>query len=121
MEPDKKELRNCIRLLAISMKFKPLPEERASQLIDHVLFKGEYDGVKGKDGWICFSEGIITEREIRNLLLAHSASKIAGHNNKTEPNCTEYCTKELCQKFELALLSKIVVPTAFDVLDPWEK
>ncbi len=118
MKPDKKELIKCIYLMAIAMKFDPLPEKKTIQLIDHVLFEGEYNDLEGKQGWVAFSKGLSTEREIRNLLMAHSATKIANHNNRAEPNCTEYSTKELCQKFELALHSKIVVPTDFDVLDP---
>lgn len=120
MNPNLEDLKNCIDLMAKSMKFSSLPQDRMSQLIAHVLFDEEYDGVEGKEGWSGFTKGYITGREIRDLMMAHSATKIARHEKKNEPSNTAYSTKELCQKFELALLGKIVVPTDVDVLDPWE-
>ena len=110
MKPDKKDLTECISLMAEAMKFNPLPNHRVNQLIEHVLYEREYDDIEGKEGWITFSKGLTTEREIRDLFMAHTATKIARHNKKEEPSCTEYSTKELRQKFELALLGKIIAP-----------
>lgn len=120
MKPDIEKLKKCIRLLAESMTFNPLPEDRENQLIDHVLFKQEYDGINGKESWSKFENHLITARELRNLFMAHSSTKIARHNQRNEPSDKEYITKGLCHKFEIALLGKIVIPGSFDVLDPWE-
>jgi len=121
MNPNLEELKSCIDLMARSMGFSSLPQDRVSRLIDHILFENEYDGVEGKEGWHSFTSGYITEREIRNLVMAHSATKIARYEKKSEPNFLEYSTKELCQQFEVALLGRTVVPTDIDVLDPWER
>lgn len=120
MVPDKEKLIECITSMAEAMKFDPLPYDRALQLIEHVLYKGDYNGLKGKKGWLCFEDGIITEREMRNLLMAHSATKIARFNRKDEPSCLDYSSKELCHLFEMTLFGKVVIPKHCDVLDPWE-
>ncbi len=121
IKPNKVALISCMQLMAELMELISLPNEKAAQLIEYVLFDKEYNGVKGKDGWGCFLVHLITERELRNLIMAHSASKIASYNKKTEPSCYDYITKNLCQKFEIALIGNVIVPKAHDILDPWEK
>lgn len=120
MKPDIEKLKKCIRLLAESMGFDALPENREDQLINHVLFKQEYDGVIGKEFWFRFEKQLITERELRNVFMAHSSTKIAMYNQRDEPCVGEYKTKGLCHNFEIALFGSIVVPGSVDVLDPWE-
>ena len=97
-----------------------LPETQAKQLINHVLFNNEYNSVAGKEGFECFLKNLITEREFRNLFIAHSVTEIAKFNKKTEPNFINYSTKELCQSVELAFFGKVSIPTQTDTLDPWE-
>ncbi|WP_020409585.1 hypothetical protein [Hahella ganghwensis] len=106
--------------MAEAMKLDPLPYDKAFQLIEHVLYKGEYSDLSGKEGWRCFEGGLVTEREMRNLLMAHSATKIAEFNGKDEPNSLAYSSKELCHLFEMTLFGKIVGPRSSDVIDPWE-
>ncbi len=118
---NKVELIDCVYLMAKQMKLTPLPSARAVQLIEHVLFDKEFNGVKGKDGWGCFLSHLLTEREIRNLMMAHSATRISSYNKKSEPGYNNYGTRNLCQKFEIALLDKVIIPTVHDSLDSWEK
>lgn len=119
--PNKEKLKICISDLAAAMGMKSLPEELSSNLIEHVLYKGEYQGVKGKNSWAGLIQGIITEREARNLLMAHSATKISNFNDKEEPGCNTYSTKVLCSNFEIALLGRVANLNSIDQLDPWEK
>ena len=120
-EPDKNKLKDCIDAMALAMKMEPLPNDLCFKLIDHVLYNQDYDGIEGKNGWQCFKQKLLTEREIRNLLMAHSATKIARFNKIKEPGCDTYTSMKLCQGFEVALIGRHVNPTKIDVLDPWEK
>ena len=120
-EINRKELKDCLISLADAMRLKPLSNERAEHLIDHVLYDQAYDGVKGKNAWACFKNSLLTERELRDLLMAHSATKISRHNRENEQDCRTYLTEELCNRFEYALLGKVVIPSGIDVLDPREE
>ena len=115
------ELLKCIENMADAMNYSPLSRERAEQLIEHVLFEREYNGVEGKGSWDSFSSGLITEREVRNILMAHAATKIARENELSEPNMNDYNSPELCHSFEQGLFGKPVMPKECDVLDSWEK
>lgn len=115
------DLLACIELMAASMEFKSLPQEKAKQLIEHVLFDQKYYGVEGKQAWACYASGIITKREVRNLLMAHAATKIAHENQRNEPQLSSYISPELCHRFECALFGKKIIVRKYDVLDPWEK
>ncbi len=106
MKPDIEKIVNCIDKMAEAMNMKTLPLDRCKALINHVLYDEQYDDVKGKEGWACFQDGLITEREIRNLLMAHSATKISKFNKEDEPNSNEYAFTDLCQAFDAALLGK---------------
>ena len=120
MNPDIDKLLNSIFLMAEAMKFQPLSDERAKELISHVLYDKEYDGIDGKDNWKCFQHGLLTERELRNVFMAHTATKIARDDGRNEPNCNDYNSIDLCNGFELGLLGKITKPRKVDQLDPWE-
>ena len=61
-----------------------LPDDKAKDLIEHVLYDKTWGSVKGKNGWPCFQRKLITEREIRKLIMQHCCTKIASLNNKCE-------------------------------------
>lgn len=121
MNPNIDDLLACIELMAASMKFKSLSQEKAKQLIEHVLFDQKYYGVEGKQAWACYASGIITKREVRNLLIAHAATKIAQENKRNEPQLSSYTSPGLYHRFERALFGKKIIVREDDVLDPWEK
>jgi len=121
MQPDNKKLNACVRDLAHAMKMNALPESLFYHLINHVLYDEKYDNIEGKNGWLCLEKGLLTEREMRNLFMAHSATKIARFNKALEPGCNTYATPELCNSFEYALFGRCVKLVSIDVLDPWEK
>ena len=112
--PNKEKLTICIGDMATAMGMKSLPEDLCSNLIEHVLYKSEYQGVKGKEGWAGLTRGLITEREARNLLMAHSATKISNFNEKEEPASNTYSTKTLCSNFEIALLGRSAYLNSID-------
>ena len=102
------------------MNMQPLPDVKAKLLIGHILYDKNYDGVSGKYGWSSLTNNLITERELRNLVVAHCATKISSFNNLYEPGYDTYLTKELCVGFEMALFGREAKLLEFDVLDPWE-
>ena len=100
--------------MALQMKCIPLEKDLLNSLINYVLYNE-------KDGWAAYKLDIITERELRNLLMAHSATRISQSNNICEPNCSTYVTKELCDNFEYALFGRLAKLNSIDLLEPWEK
>ncbi len=105
-QPVLKNIVLSMNLLAEAMDMKPLPVEKAEMLLKHILFNAPWNGVEGKEGWYSSQENLITEYELRDLILAHSATKISHFNNKNEPNCDEYSSKQLISSFEKALFGR---------------
>jgi len=118
---NKEELKKCLDALSSAMNLKPMTEEVCFRVIDHVLHDSEYNGVRGMNGWECHMRGIITERELRNLVMAHSATKISSFNGINEPSCNKYTSQSLCNAFEISLFGRLVKLNEIDVLDSWEK
>jgi hypothetical protein len=84
-----------------------MQQDDANRLINHVLYDEKWKGIDGKDGWTQFQCGLITKRELRILLMQHSATKISHSNKSQEPSYDSYLCKDICQKFEVALLGEI--------------
>ncbi|MBV1911025.1 MAG: hypothetical protein KUG78_17130 [Kangiellaceae bacterium] len=96
-------LHSAIASLAKAMGLEMLPETLRDSLIAHVLYDGEYNGVKGKNGFNSFNENLITAQEYTDLVMAHCSTKIANFNNVPEPGCDTFVSVKLCEKFETAL------------------
>lgn len=118
--PDLEELLSCVNQLAKVMHMSPLPVDLSINLIEHVLYDEKRWNVKGKKILDCLSRNLLTEREARNVLMAHSATNISSFNQAPEVNCFSYMSKELCEKFEIALIGRVVKLREMDLLDPWE-
>jgi hypothetical protein len=121
MFPNLEELIECINLMAGNMSFEILPKKELLGLINHVLFDEHIGQVSGKEAWACLMDNLITERELRNLMMAHSATKLAGFNKKDEPFLSSYLTEDLCHKFDKALFGKIIQSKISEPLDSWDK
>lgn len=119
-KPSVKELIEFVNTMAIAMNLNQMSLAGAEKLINHILFNEVWNGFKGKEVWKCFENSLITERELRNLLIAHSATKISAFNKVNESSLATYNSKDLCYRFERALFGKLVVPLKTDQLDPWE-
>jgi hypothetical protein len=104
--PDLEQLKVCISSMAIAMKMESLPDERCDRLISHILYAKEYDGIEGKSGWECLCNKIITERELRDLLMAHCSIEISRFNKLEEVDYGAYASKALSDMFEVALFPR---------------
>ncbi|HLT36485.1 MAG TPA: hypothetical protein VK034_09365 [Enhygromyxa sp.] len=62
--PNPERLLDCARRLARELHGIEPPETDLCERIDHVLWGR-------KQAWVCLEDGIITEVELRDLLLAH--------------------------------------------------
>jgi AAA+ ATPase superfamily predicted ATPase len=96
---DKQKLLSSLAQLAYAMECTPLAKNDAESLVDYVMGRG-------KNGWSGYLRGIITERELRNLIMAHGATTTARSNSIEEPNCDTYMSQELCLEFEIALFGR---------------
>ncbi len=121
MATDFIKLKACISSMAKAMGLVTPPEELCDSILNHVLYDKEYAGIEGKNGLESFSSKLITEREFRNLVMAHCSTKIAGFNNAEEPDYLTFSTKELCDDFDLALIGRLTRLTRDDVFEPWDK
>ncbi len=90
-------------------------------LLNHLLFGLSLDGFEGKNAWTCLAKGVITERELRNLIMAHCATHLARANKSNEPSSNQYVTEMRCDSFDLALFGRKGVIGETDVRDPWER
>jgi hypothetical protein len=116
MKPKFEDLFNCVKDQASAMNMKSLTQDKTVELIEYVLYKG-HDNANGKNAWSCYENGLITERELRNLLMAHAATQISHSNNLSEPGYNNYVAKELCQKYEKALFGRPAIRHPIDDLD----
>ena len=110
---DREKLLSSLAQLAHAMECTPLAKNDAESLIDYVMGRE-------KNGWGGYLRGIITERELRNLIMAHGATTTARSNLIEEPNCDTYMSQELCLAFEIALFGRRGELHNIDYRDPWE-
>ena len=103
------------------MSFKPMPKEVTLALIEHVLYEGEFGGQYGKCGLQHLAKNLITERELRNLVMCLSATNLSYFNKKSEPSVDTYGSKALADEFERAIYGRPCALCKSDLLDPWER
>ncbi len=120
MEPNIDELKKCILKMSELMGCLPLPDDKLKDLIQHVLYDKKWGSIDGKNSWACFQRKLITEREIRKLIMQHSCTKIADFNNKCETKLGNPYSKEMCQLFEVALLGRVSISMGGEGRDFWE-
>ena len=89
-KPNLNKLRLCMKLLAKAMDIEQLPPARFDALVAHILYDEKLAGIDGKNALEGFKHHLITEREYRNLVLAHFSTKLANHNRVTEPDFDSY-------------------------------
>jgi len=106
IEPNIDKLKVCIAKLAETMGMSALPNELAMNLINHVLYDEEYQSIDGKNSWSSLRGGLITETEMRNLIFAHSATKISYFNKMQEPGCDHYDSESITKAFDMALYGR---------------
>ena len=120
MTPNIKKLNFIIDEISVEMKLNSMPSEMKDRLIDHILFKGEWQELEGIDSWSSHKTGLITKRELRNLILNHVITKISSFNKVSESRTNGQISRSLCNNLEIILFGNAVVPSPSDILDPWE-
>ena len=115
--PDIKLLVSAMEELARAMKCQPLASDYAEEFLDYMLYDRELFGLKGRNGWSAFVRGVITELELRNLLMAHCANTTAKLSNVDEPGCNTYDTRKLGLAFEIGLYGREAKLVAGDAVD----
>ena len=119
-EPDFDQLLRACGMMASAMKLRCLEKEAAQNLFTHLLYELPLDGIKGRRAWAAFRKGLITERELRNLLMAHASTRISAFDMVDEPSYTLYGSEGLCAAFEKVLFGRRTKRHPIDPPDPWE-
>jgi hypothetical protein len=119
--PDRKELLNCFAIMASAMHMNAMNHALGVEVVNHVLYNSKLSGLDGKNAWESYLKGIITERELRNLVMAHAAAKISNYNCIEQPDFEIFNSKSLCNAFEISLFGRLANLQEIDILDPWEK
>ena len=119
-ELDLEPIRDALFLLARSLGIDRVSPEVVDRVIRSVLFGEPLDGFAGKGLWLVFQHELLTERELRNLVMANASTRLAYYSGIDEPGVDMDSARPLCEAFELALFGHRVAPTARDLLDPWE-
>lgn len=119
--PDIHQLVALARSLAQRMSMSSPPDADLDNLLHHVLFAAKRGQLAGRDSWACYCNGLITARELRNLVCAHLATAIAAFNKLEEPDRDTYLSRDLAIEFDLALRGSVSQARTVDVLDPWER
>ena len=114
------DLLKSIELMASLMGMEPLPNEKAKNLINYIMYSEEYGNQEGREGLKQLEMKYITERELRNLMMCNTATKISSFNKIQEPGIDKYSTKELTESFELAIFGRKNILFNSDVKDKWE-
>jgi len=105
----------CAQRLSECMGLAPLPEPNARLLLDHLLGDAEYLNQPGRSLLECFQLDLITEQELRDVLMAHFATKIAHHNQVSEPGFDKHDSSELTALWDSVLFgrpAKVLAPSA---------
>lgn len=118
--PEQQDLTDAFECLASAMGFPNPTDAQVAEVVGYVLYDQEVGGRSGKKAWSCFNKRLITERELRNLLMAHGATNLSNWNGVDEPGLGKFVSRELCESFERALFGRKVRLHEVDMLDPWE-
>ena len=110
------ELAAFVVEMAIEIGCKPLNKNEVAELINFVLFDSQ-----GKNGWACFKAGLITEREIVNLFLAHCTTRIRAKNKDIDMDESKLINQDLTNKIEKLFFGRKAKLLESDVRYDWEK
>ena len=71
--------------------------------------------------WRKSAHALMTERELRNALIALSATSLSHWNNVAKPTNDEYASQGLCLEFDDALFGREAHRHEIDLPEPWER
>jgi hypothetical protein len=107
-----KQLAECAVEMANEMRLSPIAVGEAENLFQRLLYAPQQE--QGRESWNCLQCGIITEIELRNLLMAHCATQI---KNSAAVDGLPYPTsfsKELEARFDRALYGRFATASGND-------
>jgi hypothetical protein len=103
-DTDLQRLVECVGLVAEAMGAGRPNVRSVEAFLKTVLFAPASEG--GKDILGCLSDGLITEGEARDLLMANVATWVAHLHGSREPSAKTWTSRELELEFETALLGR---------------
>lgn len=103
-EPDLERLASCVDRVAAAMGQSAAGRAQTRAFLETLLFTSKPDG--GKEIWPCLRDGLITEIEARDLVMAHCATWLSSCNGLAEPSSDEWGSEELQAAFEDALFGR---------------
>ena len=103
-EPDITALTLCVARAAEAMGMQMPPTVEAESFIRTRLLASQQVG--GKDVLGCLGDGLITETEARDLVMAHIATWLSHRNSAPQPSSDLWSTRALELEFEMALLGR---------------
>lgn len=106
-EPDMKQILDCARSMADAMRLELAPDQETQQFLEAIVLTPQAEG--GKAVWACCVDGLITEIETRNVLMANLATWIARTNHVDEPSAELWTSVELEEAFERALFGRLAI------------
>ena len=71
VNPNLSQLVDALMQLARAIGVEEPKEERLRSIVDYVLYDHELDGDRGRRSVLAFKRGLLTEREVRNLIIHH--------------------------------------------------
>jgi hypothetical protein len=102
--PDIGALVACGERVAEAMRQRRPEADQARSFFRETLLEPEGQG--GRDLWGGFTDGLITEVELRDATMARFATWLSNLNASREPSSTEWSTSEIEECFELALFGR---------------
>ena len=102
--PDLDSLVMCGERTAGAMRQHAGNRDRTVAFFRHLLHGDQAEG--GKDVWECLRLGLITEIEVRDVVMAHFATWLSRENRVPEPSSDTWSSPALEHLFELALFGR---------------
>lgn len=106
--PEILRLISCTVLLADAIGQERPPEDIARTFLTELLHMPQSEG--GKDVWGCLVAGLISEIEVRNLIMAHCSTWLSHLNGCEEPGTHTYDSVKVSAAYELALFGRPARP-----------
>jgi hypothetical protein len=100
--PNRERILDCARRLARELHRIEPPEAELCERIEHVLWGR-------KQAWACLEDGIITEVELRDLLLAHLDYECAHLSNRSWGELDEAGKRSLVEALDETLFGRPAV------------
>ena len=100
-QPNLDRLGDASVAMALAIGYQEPDRVRLANFLGELLYKSQQEG--GRELWECFIAGLITRTELRDALMARLSTELAHLYGVTEPNATQWASREIEHSFEAAL------------------